>query len=87
MTYLGQAAGAETPEALLNYGGGIAVVIASLAFFMRHGDRKKMGSNRIFANSPPLRPWRSFQAPQCQVYDQSFETGHRGDALFRCLAK
>jgi uncharacterized membrane protein YqhA len=39
VAFLGQAAGAETPEALLNYGGGIAVVIAALAFFMRHGDK------------------------------------------------
>lgn len=40
VAFLGQAAGAETPEALLNYGGGIALVIASLAFFMRHGDKE-----------------------------------------------
>jgi uncharacterized membrane protein YqhA len=40
VAFLGQAAGAETPEALLNYGGGIAVVIAALAFFMRHGDKR-----------------------------------------------
>ncbi|MBT8445384.1 MAG: YqhA family protein [Gammaproteobacteria bacterium] len=39
VAFLGQAAGADTPEALLNYGGGIAVVIAALAFFMRHGDK------------------------------------------------
>ena len=41
VAFLGQAAGAETPEALLNYGGGIAVVIAALAFFMRHGDNRE----------------------------------------------
>ena len=41
VAFLGQAAGAETPEALLNYGGGIALVIASLAFFMRHGDNRE----------------------------------------------
>lgn len=39
VAFLGQAAGADTPEALLNYGGGIALVIAALAFFMRHGDK------------------------------------------------
>jgi uncharacterized membrane protein YqhA len=31
VAFLGQAAGAETPEALLNYGGGIALVVAALA--------------------------------------------------------
>ena len=41
VAFLGQAAGAETPEALLNYGGGIALVIAALAFFMRHGGNKE----------------------------------------------
>lgn len=41
VAFLGQAAGAETPEALLNYGGGIALVIAALAFFMRHGDQRE----------------------------------------------
>ena len=40
VAFLGQAAGAETPEALLNYGGGIAVVVAALAFFMGQGDKK-----------------------------------------------
>ena len=38
VAFTGQAAGAEEPEALLNYGGGIALVIAALAFFMRHTD-------------------------------------------------
>ena len=35
VAFLGQAAGADEPEALLSYGGGIALVIAALAFFMR----------------------------------------------------
>jgi uncharacterized membrane protein YqhA len=39
VAFLGQAAGSDEPAALLNYGGGIAVVIAALAFFMRQADR------------------------------------------------
>ena len=39
VAFLGRAAGAETPDALLNYGGGIAVVIVALALFMRYGDK------------------------------------------------
>ena len=35
VAFLGRAAGPINPEGLLNYGGGIAVVIASLAYFMR----------------------------------------------------
>ena len=34
VAFLGQAAGAEDPAKLLNYGGGIALVIAALAFFI-----------------------------------------------------
>ncbi len=41
VAFLGQAAGAETPEALLNYGGGIALVIAALAFFVRQGGKEE----------------------------------------------
>ena len=37
MAFLGKAAG-EQPEALLNYGAGIALVIVALAFFMRQDD-------------------------------------------------
>ena len=38
VAFLGQAAGSSEPTALLNYGGGIALVIAALALFMRtHG--------------------------------------------------
>jgi len=40
VAFLGQAAGTEESTALLNYGGGIALVVVALAFFMRH-DRKK----------------------------------------------
>ena len=39
VAFLGQAAGAETPEALLNYGGGIALVVAALAYFMSQGGK------------------------------------------------
>ena len=34
VAFLGHAAGFDPPEALLGYGGGIALVIAALAFFM-----------------------------------------------------
>ena len=44
VAFLGQAAGAEEPAALLNYGGGIALVIAALAFFMRQGSERGQGS-------------------------------------------
>lgn len=36
VAFLGQAAGSSEPAALLNYGGGIALVIAALGFFVRH---------------------------------------------------
>jgi uncharacterized membrane protein YqhA len=38
VAFLGRAAGVEQPEALLNYGGGMALVIVALAFFMRQDD-------------------------------------------------
>jgi uncharacterized membrane protein YqhA len=41
VAFLGQAAGSSQPENLLNYGAGIALVIASLALFMRHTDKEK----------------------------------------------
>ena len=41
VAFLGQAAGADVPEKLLSYGGGVAVVIAALAFFMRQGDKDR----------------------------------------------
>ena len=41
VAFLGQAAGADEPAALLNYGGGIAVVIVALAFFMRQDGKKE----------------------------------------------
>jgi hypothetical protein len=34
--FLGRATGVDEPEALLNYGGGIALVIAALGFFTCH---------------------------------------------------
>jgi uncharacterized membrane protein YqhA len=40
VAFLGHAAGGDEPEALLNYGGGIALVIAALAFFSAMNDRK-----------------------------------------------
>ena len=36
VAFLGQAASGREPEALLSYGGGIALVIAALGFFVRH---------------------------------------------------
>ena len=36
VAFLGQAASGHEPEALLSYGGGIALVIAALGFFVRH---------------------------------------------------
>jgi len=39
VAFLGQAAGLDEPAALLNYGGGIALVIAALAFFMRQNGK------------------------------------------------
>ena len=41
---LGPAAGSEEAAALLNYGGGIALVIAALAFFMSYGGGKDKDS-------------------------------------------
>jgi len=41
VAFLGQAAGAEKPEQLLNYGGGIALVIIALAVFMNLPGKKK----------------------------------------------
>jgi uncharacterized membrane protein YqhA len=41
VAFLGQAANAYEPETLLSYGAGVALVIAALAFFVRHvGDGK-----------------------------------------------
>ena len=39
VAFLGQAAGHDEPEALLRYGGGIALVVAALAYFMRQGGK------------------------------------------------
>ncbi len=39
VAFLGQAAGTDEPEALLRYGGGIALVVAALAYFMRQDGR------------------------------------------------
>ena len=38
VAFLGRAAGGEQPEALLSYGGGIALIIFSLGFFVRYAD-------------------------------------------------
>ena len=40
VAFLGHAAGSDPPEALLNYGGGMALVIAALAYFMNSGEKK-----------------------------------------------
>jgi hypothetical protein len=45
VAFLGQAAGSDEPAALLNYGGGIALVIAALAFFMSYGGGKDKGQD------------------------------------------
>lgn len=39
VAFLGHAASGSEPTALLNYGGGIALVIAALAFFMRQNTK------------------------------------------------
>ena len=39
VAFLGQAAGPDEPTKLLSYGGGIALVIAALAFFIRQGGK------------------------------------------------
>ena len=41
VAFLGQAAGGDEPTALLNYGGGIALVIAALAYSMKKGSKKE----------------------------------------------
>ena len=43
VAFLGHAAGAAEPTALLSYGGGIALVIAALALFMHQGDSRSAG--------------------------------------------
>ena len=40
VAFLGHAAGGDEAAELLNYGGGIAVVVAALAFFMKSGEKK-----------------------------------------------
>jgi uncharacterized membrane protein YqhA len=45
VAFLGQAAGSDEPAQLLNYGGGIALVIVALAFFIRQdGGARSAGS-------------------------------------------
>ena len=46
VAFLGHAAGTDEPTKLFAYGGGIAVVIAALAFFMRQGGKKDSESGR-----------------------------------------
>ena len=41
VAFLGHAAGGDTADALLSYGGGIALVIVALAYFMNSGGKKK----------------------------------------------
>ena len=40
VAFLGHAAGGDEARALLNYGGGIALVIAALAYFTSQGGKK-----------------------------------------------
>jgi uncharacterized membrane protein YqhA len=46
VAFLGQAAGPDEPAALLNYGGGIALVIAALAFFINYGGGQDKGLSK-----------------------------------------
>jgi uncharacterized membrane protein YqhA len=46
VAFLGQAAGSGEPAALLNYGGGIALVIAALAFFVRQNSKDEGANNK-----------------------------------------
>ncbi len=46
VAFLGQAAGSDEPAALLNYGGGIALVIAALAFFINYGGGQDKGLSK-----------------------------------------
>jgi uncharacterized membrane protein YqhA len=46
VAFLGQAAGSDEPAALLNYGGGIALVIAALAFFISYGGGKDKSQDK-----------------------------------------
>jgi uncharacterized membrane protein YqhA len=45
VAFLGQAAGHGDPEGLLNYGGGIALVVAALAYFMRQDAKDSTGGD------------------------------------------
>ena len=47
VAFLGMAAGADVPEKLLGYGGGIALVIAALAFFMNYGGKDDTSGEKI----------------------------------------
>ena len=45
VAFLGHAAGGDEASALLNYGGGIAVVIAALAYFTKQGSKSNAPSD------------------------------------------
>ena len=47
VAFLGQAAGSEEPTDLLNYGAGIALMIAALAFFIRHGGKDESPESEV----------------------------------------
>lgn len=47
VAFLGHAAGGDEPAALLRYGGGIAVVVAALAYFMSQGGKRTDSSDNI----------------------------------------
>ena len=46
VAFLGQVAGADEPSALLNYGGGIALVIVALVFFTSQSGKKSAQVNQ-----------------------------------------
>ena len=46
VAFLGQAASGNEPAALLNYGGGIALVIAALGFFVTQGNKQVKDSSK-----------------------------------------
>ena len=45
VAFLGHAAGGDEPNELVRYGGGIALMIVALAFFMRSGGKEDSGDS------------------------------------------
>ena len=46
VAFLGHAAGGDEPTALLRYGGGIALVVAALGYFVSQGGKKSGSSDQ-----------------------------------------